>query len=248
MRGGGITARNDKDTELVLGIIATVGTDTKEVVEIIEQQLKFFRYEVKEIHVSKDIISQFEKETPKFKNEYERVNHYMDLGNKIREKTKDPSILMKGVASYLYLERERDDEGKSQPKTRQAYIINSLKNPEEEFLRDTYADAFHLIGLTSAYDRRVKSLVERKGITEDEAKKLLARDENEDLKQGQHTREAFQHADYFVQITEDKDKTHNAISRLIDLLFGNPFVSPSFEEYAMFMAYATSLRSADLSR
>ncbi|WP_276949635.1 deaminase [Acetatifactor muris] len=38
------------------------------------------------------------------------------------------------------------------------------------------------------------------------------------------------------------------VFRLLDLLFGNPFISPTFEEYAMFRAYVASLRSADLSR
>ena len=41
---------------------------------------------------------------------------------------------------------------------------------------------------------------------------------------------------------------YNSVSRLVELLFGNPFISPNFDEYAMFMAYASSLRSADLSR
>ena len=49
-------------------------------------------------------------------------------------------------------------------------------------------------------------------------------------------------------LTEDRDHIYNSVSRLVELLFGNPFISPNFDEYAMFMAYASSLRSADLSR
>lgn len=115
-------------------------------------------------------------------------------------------------------------------------------------MRDAYGDGFHLIGVTSSYERRLNTLINRKGLTEEKACELLERDENEDLKQGQHTRDAFQHADYFICVTEDMDQIHNSIERLIELLFGNPFLSPSFDEYAMFMAYASSLRSADLSR
>lgn len=117
-----------------------------------------------------------------------------------------------------------------------------------DFMRDTYGNGFHLIGVTSSEERRIEYLTERKGLTKEEAKSLLERDANEDLKQGQHTRDAFQHADYFINITEDADQTYNSVSRLMDLLFGAPFISPSFDEYAMFMAYASSLRSADLSR
>ena len=44
------------------------------------------------------------------------------------------------------------------------------------------------------------------------------------------------------------EKTFNSISRFIDLIFGEPFITPSFDEYAMFMAFTSSLCSADLSR
>ena len=242
--------RNDKDSELVIGLITTVGTEVDEVIKDIKDQLLFFRYDVEEIVVSQMVISQFESEVnSEWKSEYDRINHYMDLGNKIRKDTKDNSILMKGVARQLFLEREKDTNDYYQPRKRIAYIIKSLKHPDEvDFMRDTYGDGFYLIGITSSNERRIKYLTERKGLTEEQAKLLLGRDTNEDLKQGQHTRDAFQHADYFVNITENNDQTYNSVARLIDLLFGDPFISPCFDEYAMFMAYASSLRSADLSR
>ena len=232
-----------------MGLITTVGTDVSEVIRILKDQLNQFRYVVEEVSVSQVVISQFES-APLAKGcpEFQRISHYMDLGNKIREEAKDNAILMKGVARHLYFNREKDAAGIPETKSRTAYIIKSLKHPDEvDFMRDTYGDGFHLIGITSSYDRRINYL-KRKGLTHEQAESLLLRDENEDLKQGQHTRDAFQHADYFISITENSDCTCNALSKLTDLLFGNPFISPSFDEYAMFMAYASSLRSADLSR
>ena len=242
--------RNDNDSELILGLIATVGTETGEVIKDIKAQLAFFHYDVEEIIVSEKIISQFETgASAEWPSEYDRVSYYMDMGNKIRQDTNDNSILMKGVARHIYLKREKDANNHPQPRKRTAYIVKSLKHPDEvDFMRDTYGDGFHLIGVTSSNERRISYLTDRKGLSEEQAKSLLARDADEDLKQGQHTRDAFQHADYFVNITEDVDLTYNSVSRLIDLLFGDPFISPSFDEYAMFMAYASSLRSADLSR
>jgi len=156
---------------------------------------------------------------------------------------------MKGVARQLYLNRDKDEDGHPKPRQRIAYIIKSIKHPDEvEFMRDTYGEGFHLIAITSSNERRIEYLTKRKGLTLEQAELLLERDANEDLKQGQHTQDAFQHADYFINISEDVDFTYNSISRLIDLLFGDPYISPSFDEYAMFMAYASSLRSADLSR
>ena len=245
-----LVARASKDSELFLGIISTVGTDVEEVIKDLRDQLSFYSYETEVISVSRDIISQFETElTSEWPSEFERISHYMDMGNKIRKDTDDNSILMKGVARQLYLSRASDDNGFPKPRKRVAYIIKSLKHPDEvDFMRETYGDGFHLIGITSSYARRLKNLMDRRGLTEERARELLERDSNEDSKQGQHTRDAFQHSDYFICTTEDSDQIFNSVDRLIELLFGNPFISPNFDEYAMFMAYAASLRSADLSR
>ena len=239
--------RNNKDSELILGLITTVGTNVDEVIKDIREHLVFFKYKVEVISVSEQIISQFDnKGSERCLSEFDRISHFMDLGNHIRSTTGDNSILMKGVAREIFLKRDKDDNGYAQPRPRVAYIIKSLKHPDEvDFMRDAYGDAFHLIGVTSSYARRKKTLIERKGLSEKSAVALLDRDLNEDLKQGQHTRDAFQHSDYFICTTEDSDQIYNAVGRLIDLLFGNPFISPSFDEYAMFMAYAASLRSAD---
>lgn len=240
----------NQDSELIIGIISTVGTDVESVIEAIIDRLKFFRYTTEIISVSKDVIALFEQnETECWPSEFERISHYMDLGNQIRTKTEDSSILMKGIARHIHLNRETDEKGNAKPKGRVAYIIKSIKHPDEvDFLREAYGEGFHLIGITSSHERRVKNLIERKGLDEKKAKELLDRDLNEDIKHGQHTRDAFQHSDYFICTTEDVDRTYNSVGRLLDLLFGNPFITPSFDEYAMFMAYASSLRSADLSR
>lgn len=242
--------RCDKDSELVLGLITTIGTEVNEVIKAIRDRLAFFNYTAEEVIVSQTIISKFESQAPKeWPFEFDRISHYMDLGNKIRKDADDNSILMKGVASYLHSQREKDENNCPQLRKRITYIVKSLKHPDEvDFMRDTYGEGFHLIGVTSSDVRRIQYLTERKGLSEQQAKLLLERDADEDLKQGQHTRDAFQHADYFIYITEDIDQTYNSVSRLIDLLFGDPFISPNFDEYAMFMAYSSSLRSADLSR
>ena len=53
--------RNEKDSELVLGLISTVGTDTDEVIKNLEEQLAFFRYKTELISVSSDIVTTVEK-------------------------------------------------------------------------------------------------------------------------------------------------------------------------------------------
>lgn len=238
----------NKDSELVIGIVHTVGTNSSGTIECIKDSLQGFRYSTEVIKVSKDILSQFmPSERPNLENEFDRISFYMDLGNQIRCQTEDDAILMKGVAAYIYANyHENNDEA---PQVRKAYIIDSIKHPDEvEFLRKTYGDGFHLIGISDDYEKRKSFLIKRKHLTEEQADELLRRDDNETVKNGQHTRDAYQQSDYFINASDERNETQESIFRLLDLLFGNAFISPTFEEYAMFRAYVASLRSADLSR
>lgn len=65
---------------------------------------------------------------------------------------------------------------------------------------------------------------------------------------GQHTRDTFHLSDFFIELGGDSDKLGNDIKRMLDLIFSNPFLTPTFDEYAMYMAFVASTRSADLSR
>lgn len=77
---------------------------------------------------------------------------------------------------------------------------------------------------------------------------LITRDEHEPERYGQHTRDTFHLADFFVAEENNDDKLRPSIHRYLDLVFACPTITPTFNEFAMFMAFAASLRSADLSR
>lgn len=237
----------NRDSELVIGIVHTIGTVSSEIMECMKDSLNKFHYNSEIIKVSKEILSPFASVLPNFIDEHERISFFMDKGNEIRKKTGDDAILMKGVCAFIYGKyRLGHNEG---PQQRKAYIIDSIKHPDEvEFLRRTYGDGFHLIGISDDYERRKSYLMNRKNLSEQQAIDILNRDDNEKEKNGQHTRDAYQQADYFINAGDSSDETQENVFRLLDLLFGNPFISPTFEEYAMFRAYVSSLRSADLSR
>jgi cytidine deaminase len=55
----------------------------------------------------------------------------------------------------------------------------------------------------------------------------------------------FPKADFFVS---QKADVSGQIKRFVELIFGEPFTTPTADEYLMFMAQAASRRSADLSR
>ena len=237
----------NNDSELVLGIIQTIGTNSVNIISCIEDSLKRFHYKVEKIKVSQTILTEFSENNMAFQREFDRISFFMDLGNNIRKKTGDASILMKGVCAYIYKNYRENSGGGPCPRT--AYIIDSIKHPDEvDFLRKTYGDGFHLIGISADYEERKKYLIKRKNLSEDEAIQILNRDDNEEEKNGQHTRDSYQQADYFITANDNQAECEAAIFRLLDLLFGNSFISPTFSEYAMFRAYVASLRSADLSR
>ena len=243
---GGIDI-NTSSGEIVLGLITTVGTDTENVVRYMKEHLNKFSYATEVINVSSQILSCFETETPSFNSEYERIKHYMNLGNQVRNDRQDATIVMKGVASHILSERDSVEE--PSPKEKVAYIVKSIKHPDEaDYLKQVYGDGFHLIGITSDVLNRKKFLTDVKAMSDEQAEELMRRDSDDVDDMGQHTQDAFQNADYFINVVDNVEEIKNCVFRLIDLLFGNPFITPTFDEYAMFMAYAASLRSADLSR
>lgn len=236
-------------SEIVLGLITTVGTDTENVIRYMKDHLSKFSYTTEIINVSSEILATFvrDKTQLEFCSEYERINYFMNLGNNVREDCNDAAIVMKGVAAHIL--EKRDSIENPSPRERVAYIIKSIKHPEEaDYLKQVYGDGFHLIGITSDIANRINYLTQVKAMTNEQAIELMNRDSDEINDLGQHTQDAFQNSDYFINVGCNTNEIQNSVFRLIDLLFGHPFTTPTFDEYAMFMAYAASMRSADLSR
>lgn len=172
----------------------------------------------------------------------------MDAGNQARQETGDNSVLALGVAAKIASGRSTDPNG-LRHRPRHAYIINSLKHPDEVTrLREIYPEGFYLIGVYSDEKRRHGYLTENKRILVEQAEALMKRDEDEHLPHGQRTSDTFHLSDFFVRVDEDRDKLCKGLWRILNLLFGRPYETLTFDEYAMFMAFSAALRSADLSR
>ena len=238
------------ESELVLGLVAAVGTDLAIVRTVLEERLKVANYKVIHVKVTTDVIPQFVKiEPPEENNEFNRISTLMDAGNEARYLSGDNSILALGVASFISSKRLKDEKQNPSHVPKQAYIVSSLKHPSEvERLREIYPQGFYLIGVHADYSRRVTNLNEEKRIELEDVYKLIKRDEDEHLTHGQRVTDTFHLSDFFIQQDENTDQLKQSVWRILNLLFGNPYVTPTFDEYAMFLAFAASLRSADLSR
>ncbi len=238
------------DSELVIGLVGAVGTELNQVVNILRERLRFFNYDPREIRVSKDIIPQIVdiSEFPQG-NEYARIKSLMDAGNSARSETGDNSVMALGIAAKISADRPKDENCGPMPQARRAYIINSLKHPEEvERLREIYPEGFYLIGVHADEKRRHDHLVQGLRLSNEQATLLMVRDEDEHVKHGQRTSDTFQLSDFFVRIDENQDKLRNSLWRILNIQFGYPYATPTFDEYAMFLAFSAALRSADLSR
>ncbi|MGE3181839.1 MAG: anti-phage dCTP deaminase [Phycisphaerae bacterium] len=236
-------------TELVLGLVAPLGTNLDTVQAELEKALTSAGYEVATIRVASDIIPLIEPFLPEKLSPFELASMKMNKGNDARSKAKDNAILAKGAAAKI-AENRNDDENKvKEPRLRSATIIRSLKHREEvELLRLIYPQGFYLIGVNAEKERRVKFLEKDRGIGESKAKELIERDQNEDDKRGQQVAKTFHMSDFFVRIDGNSDRLDSSLGRIVELILGNPHLTPTFDEFAMFSAFAASLRSADLSR
>lgn len=226
-----------KRSEIVIGLVSAVGTETTRVVTPLKDRLRHFGYEAKEIKVSSLLAT---GETPS--SEYDRIKSLMGAGDKRRKDTGLNSILAFGAASLIA--DSRDDR-----KPKRAYIINSLKHPDEvEALRKIYGQGFYLFGIHADKKRRLHYLTNDKNLTDSQAIELTDIDEDEKVKHGQRTRDTFHLGDFYINFGKNDDQVKNTIQRFLELIFAHPYKNPTFDEFAMFMAFSSSVRSGDLSR
>ncbi|MEW5772356.1 MAG: anti-phage dCTP deaminase [Thermodesulfobacteriota bacterium] len=247
---GSLFGGNFSDSELIIGLVGAVGTEMDKITTILKNRLLSFSYQVEEIKISQDVIPQIiDTSYIDCSSEYERINELMTAGNMAREKTQDCSVLALGASARIGERRDEDEKGEPKFNPRRAYIINSLKHHDEvERLREIYSEGFFLIGVYADAKCRYEYLTKDKLIDPGRAEYLMDRDADEHSKYGQKTSATFHLSDFFVLIDEDQYKMKNSVWRIVDILFGYPFATPTFDEFAMFMAFSASLRSADLSR
>jgi deoxycytidylate deaminase len=248
-------------SELVFALVAPVGTNLKYIEDALCDVLKEFDYTVaSRIHVS-EFLKNFElfhagqKIRLYDRPENKRIESRMDAGNVLRRET-----AMGDVLALLATQKISVDRGNLGG--RKAYIINSLKHPDEvRSLRRIYGPGFFLIAIHSPEplreDRLADLIAQSNDTTESEkyrqeARNLISRDEHEPDNFGQRLRETFHLADVFLSLRSEnsqaKKQAKESINRFIKLILGDPFQTPTASEYLMFYAYAAATRSGSLAR
>lgn len=252
---------NPENPELVFGLVGAIGTNLDGIEVALKIALSEVGYRVAEpIRLSRTLhtIAKFSK-LGGIRDPLDRYVQHMDAGDKLRKALqRNDAMALLGIFGIQSgrIQLEKSSDGR-RPVSRGAYILHSLKRPEEvQNLRQIYGDTFHLIAAYSSKSNRQKRLAERlyqegtkfSSVTEATPKtlELINRDESDRYKQcGQSVQDTFPLADVFVDADADPLPS---IRRFIRLLFRHPCITPTKDEYCMFHAQGAALRSAEPGR
>lgn len=246
-----------ENTELVIGLVGAIGTNLKRVKSVITDKLSKAGYDVDEIKMSTDVIGKLGQIDPWDGKKHKRYDSLIRAGNAARKAASEEderngiAVLAYGAAALIFGHRVKID-GKGQPAFKKAYIIDSLKRSEEvEALRAIYPQGFVLVGAHEDESQRIDNLcgMNQEQMTLQQAKDLIERDANEEKEEfGQRITKTYHLSDFFVHVSKDAQPLECDINRLVEIWFGDLHATPTFDEYAMYLAFSASLRSSDLSR
>jgi len=251
-----LSDKQEEDFEIVIGLVAPIGTDLDRVVSGIENCLRVYGYESTQIRLSKLLRGGTIDSSGATEPSISGANYYedkMDLGDQLRARFKSGDAVAALTIANIVGSRLSSTKSHSQ-RRRHAWILRSLKHEEEvKLLRTVYGSRFMLVGVHQAEAERATNLTRQVKYADptnpeiqNKVTSLIDRDElDASSKLGQRVRETYSMADYFINMGASLD---SEISRFTSVIFGSPFETPTQDEQAMFHAYAESLRSADPGR
>ena len=248
------------DPELFFGFCFPIGVENKKAYDILSNALRKYQYRseyfkvttlMKSLHPAGFTLN----ETPL----EERYDSYIKYANKLRDILEMPQA-MAALCCTAVRNFRRQETGEAEtylPK--RAYVFDQFKRKEEiDLLRQVYGRLFIVISLYSEKKNRLDQLANRIAQDYSDARladthstiaaTLIKRDQSEENEpNGQRLEEAFPSADLFLNI-DDIDGAEKLLTRFLDALFGSNSVSPTHDEYGMYLARNAALRSVDLSR
>lgn len=238
--------------ELVFGLVYGAGADADPVARLLGEQLEHYAYDLRTIRLSDAFPGLtgrdgFRPATPTATRELQ------DMGDELRKRLGTNDALGQ-LAAYL-IDRERNKRpGRNK---RIAWLIRSLRRPEEvRFLRRVYGARFVLLAahvpeqtrLATAQRKQRRSSSTTDHSYEEEALRDLRRDERDPhTPYGQAMRDTFSLADFFVDF-RSPNRLKASLPRIVGLLFGETFETPTRDEQAMYLAHTAGLRSAEMGR
>lgn len=249
--------------EIFLGFVAPVGVDMRSSIKHFQTQFERFGYTVVPIKVT-DVFKELEKQVPPKEPivpspPHARLESYIKYGNQLRAFFEDDQLL--AALSIVSIVRERVQQGGTQVSapTKNVFLLHQFKRREEiELLRSIYGRLFFQISIYSRTGARVEYLAgsfaraENLGTNDafrPKAEEIIQIDQNEaGNTHGQRVSAIFHNGDLILNADESEKYLEDQICRFVHLLFGSNKISPTRDEYGMFVAKSAALRTLDLSR
>lgn len=271
--------------ELVFAFVAPLGVDRKMIEECLSTALGSAAYSLEKVPTS-DQLEDFADPKPDGEDILHRKRRLMDAGDRMRQEFSKYALKNKAVEKErgdavalaalgrLRLMRQQVNLGGAEvptdseerektnlPRQNVAYLITSLKHPDEiQLFKRIYGPAFVSIGIYSPPEKRQALLLKEQRATDKDAaavklvRELMLRDETgEDQSRvriplGQNVSDAFFVTDFIVDATKEKHQIVYQLTRLVELIFGDMYKTPSRDEVGMFLARGIQVRSGSLAR
>ncbi|MEA2663146.1 MAG: hypothetical protein QOI11_90 [Candidatus Eremiobacteraeota bacterium] len=250
--------------ELFFGLVGAIGTDLEAATNALEGALSRVGYRVILVKLSElpqKYVAKFQSIEIPARIE-ERYRMLMALGTEVRRALGRNEAMARLAVSDIREKRVEahggDRRGALLPVENMAFVLRQLKRPEEiQFLRQVYGSAFHVIAVNARRGKRRETLaarIARSHFVSDAkqfystAEELIETDERErGHPHGQDVRDAFPLADFFIG-ADDNTTLAESCDRIVRLVFGDQFSTPTRSEIGMSMAQVAAYRSADLGR
>ncbi|MTD44853.1 hypothetical protein GKE82_11265 [Conexibacter sp. W3-3-2] len=253
-----------RETELVIALVAAVGTDLAMLTDELSTELNEYGYTTRCIRLS-GFLEELRRETFSSLPFDERLFQAMDSGNALRREWERGDALALAAVSDIVATRGQLTSGMvgdgedAQPLglERHAFVIRSLKTPDElRTLRAVYGPRLFVIAAFSPEKSRLAHLADeiRRSRSDNDPSRwkhqpeeLIRRDMDEEKSEGQDVSDTFHRADFFIR-GGDADVARKDIERTLRIIFGDPFATPTKDEHAQFLAAGEARRSAELGR
>ena len=244
--------------EIVVAFVGALGTPRDAAIDYLKSGLETLGYKGMIVGVSKLLSGVAGLPELETSPENQRIKTHMEAGTELCvQMQRGDAMALLAMLQIRELRKKRTSDP-MQPAQDVAYILTSLKRPDEvKTLRKVYGDHFYLVGTWANREKRTKDLSKKLASSDAklqgksylaEAEELITIDESEEHRWlGQNVRKTFPLADFFVDASTPTGAC-SQIDRFIKLLFGHPCITPTRDEVGMFHAEAAKLRSGALGR
>ena len=241
--------------EIVIGLVGALGTDLDPVEAALSDALRLVDYKTDQLRISQLISRVHAAAKQPTTGAQTHMEDLMKQGDRLRAAAGPDAAAALAVAEIA---ARRATRGETDPRGGVATVIRSLKRKEEvKRLRVVYGPRFVLVAVWSPEDEREKAVLARlrndypggsEGLYAGQTAELMTRDQqdaNDPL--GQSVQSAFELADVYLAARTGRSIV-GPTARLVRLLFGDWFITPTRDEQAMFQASGTSFRSSAAGR